>query len=232
MSAGVVGVAAHTRVILIEDDPLVARINREMTEAEDGFQVIAQAGTMREGLALTRSLEPDLLMVDVYLPDGDGLRLVHTLRAEERSFEAIMITAANDVGSVQQALHDGVLDYLIKPFERSRLRQALEHYRERLRVRGGQSFTQARLDSLLGHSVAAHLPKGVDAATLERVREALLEGGQALSAEEIGARVGLNRVTAWRYLEHLMQVGFCALVVAYGGVGRPTKRYRAKRPGA
>ncbi len=217
------------RAILIEDDLWVARVNREMVEAEKDFFVVGQAESVREGLALARSLAPDLLLVDVYLPDGSGLELVHRLRAERLSFEVIMITAASDVDSVQIALRDGVLDYLIKPFERPRLRQALGRYREREAIREGRNLTQARLDRLLGHASDAHLPKGVDPATLERVRETLLEANEPLSAEEVGARVGLNRVTAWRYLEHLARIGFVSLEVAHGGVGRPTKRYAVKR---
>ena len=218
------------RVILIEDDLWVARVNREMVEAETDFFVVGQAESVREGLALARSLEPELLLVDVYLPDGSGLELVRTLRAERLSFEAIMITAASDVDSVQRALHDGVLDYLIKPFERARLRQALGRYREREAIQEGRNLTQARLDRLLGRALDTHLPKGVDAATLERVRERLLEADEPLSAEEVGVRVGLNRVTAWRYLEHLARIGFVALEVAHGGVGRPTKRYSVRQP--
>ncbi len=218
-----------TRVILIEDDLWVARINREMVEVEPDFLVVGQAETVREGLALARSLEPDLLLVDVYLPDGSGLELIHTLRIERQAFEAIMITAASDLDSIQHALRDGVLDYLIKPFEQSRLQQALGRYRQRQAIREGRNFTQARLDRLLGQSSASHLPKGVDASTLEQVREALIGTDEPLSAEEVGARVGLNRVTAWRYLEHLVRVGFVGLEVAHGGVGRPTKRYRVKQ---
>jgi response regulator of citrate/malate metabolism len=214
-----------TRVILIEDDPWVMLLNRTMLEAEKDFCVVGEAETVKRGLAIAKTLEPDLLLVDVYLPDGSGLELVHQLRNENLPFEAIMITAANDLESVQRALRDGALDYLIKPFQQSRLRLALERFRTRESMtQKDKQFTQFKLDRLLGQT-SERLPKGVDATTLEQVQDLLLTATEPLSADELGVQVGLSRVTAWRYLEHLRTTGVVTLEVAHGTVGRPSKRY-------
>jgi response regulator of citrate/malate metabolism len=212
---------------MIEDDVRVGRVNRALVEAETGFEVIAQAETLRKGRELIRALSPDLLLVDVYLPDGSGLDLVRQLREEGLRFDAILITAASDLESVQRALQNGALDYLIKPFQRPRLREALGRYRRHDSVIEPR-FTQNSLDRLLGHRGDESLPKGLDPLTLEQVRNAVSISVQALGAEEIGNRVGLSRVSAWRYLEYLCESGDLQAEMLYGNVGRPTKRYRRK----
>jgi len=215
------------RALLIEDDPWVAKVNRALVEAEPGFEVIAVAGTLREGRELTRALDPELLLVDVYLPDGSGLDLVRRFREEGRAFDAILITAASDLDSVRRALRSGALDYLIKPFERARLHEALCRYRSRV-CPVEPRFTQECLDHFLGHSGEGILPKGLDPRTLAQVREALAASDCFLSAEEVGARVGLSRVSAWRYLEYLGGSGTIESETVHGGVGRPAKRYRLR----
>ncbi len=217
------------RVLMIEDDLRVGRVNRALVEGIPGFVVIAQAETIQKGRELVRALEPDLLLVDVYLPDGSGLDLVKELRDEGRRFEAILITAASDLDSVHRALSDGAIDYLIKPFRQPRLREALSRFLSD-DAAPKPSVTQTCIDSLLGHHGAESLPKGLDSQTLDRVREALDEAVEPLSAEEIGNRVGLSRVSAWRYLEYLDQCGAAEAEVVYGSVGRPAKRYRRLKP--
>ena len=214
----------NTRVLIVEDDPLVARVNREMVAAEAGFEVVGIAATLFQASELFEELRPELLLVDVHLPDGSGLDLIPTLRGSW-SFEAIMITAANDLPSVQQALHGGVLDYLIKPFQKARLQEALRRYQARVALATQPNLNQARLDKLLGHKSESRLPKGIDGATLGQIRELMEQAAGLLTAEEVGERVGVSRVTAWRYLEYLQEVGVVRLEQEYGGVGRPIKRY-------
>jgi response regulator of citrate/malate metabolism len=215
-----------TRVLIVEDDPLVARVNRGMVAAEPGFEVVGVAATLFQAHELFLELRPELLLVDVHLPDGNGLDLIPSLRGSW-PFEAIMITAANDLSSVQQALHGGVLDYLIKPFQKARLQEALRRYQSRAALSHQASLNQTRLDKLLGHKSELRLPKGIDAATLGQIRQLMEHTPELLTAEEVGERVGVSRVTAWRYLEYLQEVGAVRLEQEYGGVGRPIKRYGA-----
>ncbi|WP_299432830.1 response regulator, partial [uncultured Meiothermus sp.] len=152
-----------TQVLLVEDDPWVSQVNRGMVETLAGFVVVGEAQTVQQGRALALTLKPELLLVDVYLPDGTGLDLIRALRSQNLDFEAIMITAANDAHTVQRALYDGVLDFLIKPFQQARLKQALERYYQRRRATQAESFTQKKLDRLLGINNPERLPKGIDA---------------------------------------------------------------------
>ena len=214
------------RAVLIEDDPRVARVNRDLLERAGSVRVIGVADGCAEGKRLVRALRPDLLLLDVFLPDGSGLDLLRDLRAEGQLADVILVTAADDLPSVRAALAHGALDYLIKPFDGARLRDALDRLGARRRL-SGEALTQRQLDRSLGLSGHASLPKGIDAQTLERVDQLLRAAAQAVSAEEVGAGIGVSRVTAWRYLEYLLTTGRAELDFSYGAPGRPAKLYRA-----
>jgi response regulator of citrate/malate metabolism len=222
----------NTKVLLIEDDPWVLQVNRAMLEHEPGFTVIGSAQTVREARTAVDTHKPDLILVDVYLPDGSGLEVVQHVRNAQLDCEVIMITAANDTQIVQQALREGAVDYLIKPFAQTRLREALARYTARRNVNSPEQLTQHKLDRLLGFPTRQRLPKGIDETTLEQVRTYLNASSQTLSAEQVGQRIGVSRVTAWRYLEYLKEIGMADLVIDYGSVGRPVKRYSAIKIGA
>ncbi|AWN21844.1 histidine kinase [Deinococcus irradiatisoli] len=217
------------RVLLVEDDVRVARVNREWLERDEAVHVIGTAATCAQAHELLRALKPDLVLLDVHLPDGSGAELLRAWRTAGEWVNVVMVTAAGDEATVRATLAFGVLDYLIKPFGGSRLAEAVARHRLRARFSQGR-FTQADLDRFRGVAASEEaLPKGVDAHTLERVAAALLSAlPEALSAEDLGSRVGLSRVTAWRYLEFLVRSGQAELAHLYGAAGRPAKLYRAR----
>jgi response regulator of citrate/malate metabolism len=214
------------RVYLLEDDPLVAKINAQMVGSIAGFEVVGMARTVRQAKKEILELYPDLLLLDIYLPDGSGLDLLHELRSQRHGVVAMMITAANDRDSVQKALSDGVLDYLVKPFERPRLEVALERFLLHQKIQAEARLSQQSIDALLGHKPEPDLPKGIDQHKLEQVKTTLRGAAQPNSAEDVAAALGISRVTAWRYLEHLCAAGWARLETEQAGAGRPTKRYR------
>jgi len=215
--------------MLIEDDANVAQINAGLIAELPGYQVVSIHERYAHALDLIRLVKPDLLLLDVYLMDGDGLKLLHDLRAELLPVEVIMITAANDTRTVQQALHAGALDFLIKPFSPQRLRAALTRFSDRMVTRDQEhNFSQRKLDALLGFAPGEHLPKGIDGETLAEVLGALRASAQPMSAEDISQQLGLSRVTAWRYLEFLITRQQVSPHPVYGAVGRPTKKYQLK----
>jgi response regulator of citrate/malate metabolism len=215
-----------TRVYLLEDDPLVAQINAQMVGSIAGFEVIGMARTVRQARKEILEFFPDLLLLDVYLPDGNGLELLHELRTQRQNVVAMMITAANESFTVQRALSDGVLDYLVKPFERIRLETALERFLLHQKIQNEARLTQKSIDALLGHRLEPELPKGIDAQKLEQVKTMLRGAAQAQSAEDMAAGLGISRVTAWRYLEYLCSTAWARLETEQSGAGRPTKRYK------
>lgn len=217
---------AHpSRVMIIEDDEIVRTIHRTLIQATPGFVVVSAVGTLAQAGRDLQDQPFDLLIVDIHLPDGSGLDWVQTLPRTPGSPDVIMITAANDLQTVQTAVRSGVLDFLIKPFDRARLTAALHRHQQR-RQPNPTHLTQYGVDRLLRHDPVTHLPKGIDAATLQRVQELLDAAKQPISAETAGQRLGASRITAWRYLEYLVTLGLAELDIHYQPTGRPLKLYR------
>lgn len=217
--------APLSRVMIIEDDEIVRTIHRTLVEDTPGFQVVSAVGTLAQASQDYRTLPLDLLIVDIYLPDGSGLEWIQSLPHREDTPDIIMITAANDLKTVQTAIRNGVMDFLIKPFSRARFNAALERHAQRRRAGQSEHLTQNSVDRLLRHDPVTHLPKGIDASTLERVQHILERHPDALSAEQVGQELGVSRITAWRYLEYLASRNLVAVQTQYQTTGRPLKRY-------
>lgn len=227
MNAPVMNVPV-SRVMIIEDDEIVRSIHRTLVEDTPGFQVVSAVGTLAQASQDYESVNFDLLIVDIYLPDGSGLEWVQALPHREDTPDIIMITAANDLRTVQTAIRTGVMDFLIKPFSRARFQSALERHSQRRRASLGEHLTQNSVDRLLRHDPVTHLPKGIDASTLERVQQLLAGQSEAISAEQMGQLLGVSRITAWRYLEYLASRNLVVVQTQYQSPGRPLKRYASR----
>lgn len=215
-------------VLVVDDDFMVAEIHRRFVERVDGFRTVGVARTGTEALAAVTELTPDLVLLDVYLPDMTGLEVLHRLRSEGNRIGVIMITAARELDTVRGALDGGAADYLIKPFEFDQLRTKLLAYAARadaLAAEGGAD--QSMIDALFGGASAAKatLPKGLGAETGSLVLDSVRTAGE-VSAAECAELVGISRVSARRYLEHYLSTGAVELRLQYG-TGRPERRYRA-----
>lgn len=211
------------RTLIVEDDPQIAELHRRLLERAGGFEVLGSAETLRIARAMSRTLRPDLLLLDVHLPDGRGLDLLRELRLEGAQVDAVLVTAASDTPSVQSALLHGAADYLVKPVTPERFALALERVRERAALWAQRDVRQGHLDALF--TPLADDGSGLDAETLRRVRAALRDGAPH-TAQEVGQALGLSRVTAWRYLEYLTAQGEATAAADARSVGRPAKRYR------
>jgi len=224
-------------VVIVEDENEVASLLAEYLQRGDDIRVTAVVGDLAGGRALLERYQPDLLLLDIYLPDGSGLDLLAELRAAGHSCEVMMITAASEVASLERALQLGAFDFLVKPVLLQRLDRALNTFLQRQRrLRGAPAVTQSVADAMFsreGESAETaapghpRLPKGIDALTLNRVRDVLAESPRDfLSAQEIGQRAGVSRSTARRYLEYLLTRHELEADQAYGSIGRPERRYR------
>ncbi|KLJ04941.1 response regulator [Streptomyces albidoflavus] len=217
-------------VLVVDDDPRVARINAAYTDRVPGFRTAGTAHTTGQALTWLDGHHADLVLLDHYLPDENGLGLVRRLRAGDSRTDVIMVTAARDVATVEAAMRYGALHYLVKPFSYSGLRAKLEGYAVlRRTLADGPEAGQERVDRIFGvlGSAAAGpmaLPKGHSAQTVRLVRQALKEAGQ-LSATGVADRTGLSRQTAQRYLKLLERSGQVGLTLRYTGSGRPEHVY-------
>lgn len=220
------------RVLLIEDDPMVVEVNQSFINMIPGFQVV---GALRQGQGAIEEIQarqPDLVILDIFLPDISGMQVIQQIRAASLPVDVIAITAAQDTETVQHMLRYGVVDYLIKPFKFERLQQALHSYMERQRqLISREQVEQKDIDQLAAVKQAreqpgpALLPKGLNMITLEQVLNGLRQKGVPLTAEEVAEMVGIARVTARRYLEYLEREKLVQKEIQYGSIGRPVHRY-------
>jgi response regulator of citrate/malate metabolism len=224
------------RTLVVDDDFRVAAIHAAYVSKVAGFEVIAQAHSAAEALDVVDNLRPDLLLLDLYLPDEHGLRLVSRLRDGHPPVDVIVVTAAKDAASVRGAMQGGALHYLLKPFSFQVLRDKLMSYAQmRSRLGSLREADQRNVDRVFG---ALRAPdqlsavKGRSVHTLEAVEQLLAEESAAdLSAAEVAERTGMSRATAQRYLTHLHELGRLDIRLRYGSGGRPEHGYRWRASG-
>lgn len=222
--------------LVVDDDYRVAAINAAYVRQVDGFAVIGQAHTAAQAFAALSAVSPDLILLDLYLPDGNGLSFMRRLaeRPHPRP-DVLAVTAARDVASVRTAMQLGAVGYLVKPFRAASLRERLTAYRDlRRRLTAITEADQHEVDELYGllHAPppARMLSKGVSAPTLTRVLDAVRNAGHDLCAADVATAVGISRPTAQRYLSYLAQRNLVSMQLRYGSTGRPEHRY-STRPG-
>ncbi|KLN64537.1 response regulator [Vibrio sp. VPAP30] len=220
-----------TRVMIIEDDLAIAQLHQRYLEQIGCYEVIGIATSKLEANIQLDILQPDLLLLDVYLPDGTGLEILQDLRSKNLSCDVILITAARDVDTLQQAMRGGVVDYLLKPVVFPRLEAALEKYvHQKQQLTHANDLDQNIVDKMLqapstSESSKKRLPKGIDGVTLDKIK-ALFVAKRDLTADEAGEQIGASRTTARRYLEYLISTGELEADLNYGSVGRPERTYR------
>jgi response regulator of citrate/malate metabolism len=222
------------RTLVVDDDYMVAEIHRGFVERVRDFKVVGVAHSGREALDAVELLDPDLLILDIYLPDKTGLAVLDELRRNGKTVDAIMVTAAKEVASIQQAMQHGALHYIVKPFDFARFNQTLENFRRFYEERNAREvMAQPDIDRLYRIMMpvrGADLPKGLNRPTLELVVQHLAQQSGPMTAQEVAEGTGVSRGTARRYLEYLEQQGQARLELRYGSTGRPEHLYRA--PGA
>jgi len=221
------------RVLIVDDDFMVARVHTGFVERVEGFEVVGVAHTAAEALVLVEENRPDLVLLDMYLPDRFGLDVLADLRVAGHDCDVVVITAAKELEAVRGALQRGVVDYVLKPFGFPDLRDRLERYAATRRLLHGDQQVQGQddIDRVLARSGAATgvLPKGLSPETVSLVGEALRQTAGTLSASEAADLVGISRVSARRYLEYFVSTGQAEVTLKYGTTGRPERRYRTVR---
>ena len=223
-------------VLIVEDDLRIAEIQKRFLDLIEGFQPVGIAVSYVEAKTLIEVLQPDLILLDVYFPDMNGLDLLKETKLQTKQMDVIMITAAKEIDKVQAAIRLGVFDYIIKPVIFERFKQSLQRYQEYhakfLKLTKENPYiSQQEVDKLFWKEndnttyERAYLPKGIDPLTLEKVIEVLGKVTTGLTAETVAKEVGVSRTTARRYLEHLVSIEKIEADLSYGTVGRPERVY-------
>ena len=220
-------------VLVVDDDFRVARIHSAFVDRVDGFRVVGVAHSGADAVAVAQRLVPDLILLDLYLPDMFGLDVLNRMRVAGVEGDAIVISAADEYETVERALKLGVASYLLKPFTLDDLAGRLVEYRShrqrRLRHVVGD---QAEVDRIFGRPQAATdaLPKGMSAETAELILTTLRGAAEEQSAQECADAAGISRVAARRYLEFFVAQGTAQVSLRYGSRGRPERRYQLTTP--
>jgi response regulator of citrate/malate metabolism len=224
-------------VLIVEDDPLIAEAHRTYLARLEGFSATAVVHTAREAMrcasAASATATPiDLVLLDLGLPDASGISLASALAGLRPAPDIIAITSERDLEMVRAAVSHGALAYLLKPFTFAAFRDRLERYRRYRSAlpAGVDAASQEEVDRALSElriagdrSVA---PKGAAPQTNDDIARAVRDDANGLTADEVAKRVGVSRVTAWRYLERLADDGTVTRNTDYGGAGRPKTRYQ------
>jgi two-component system CitB family response regulator/CitB family two-component system response regulator MalR len=226
---------AVMRVLIVEDDPMVMRLNVDYLARLEGVELVGQCESVPAALELLEREAVDLLLLDVYLRNRSGLEVLRHLRAQDRNTDAVLITAASEIETVRAAQRLGARDYLVKPFSFERFRDAVEACRRAREAlsRLPDQLGQGDIDRLFSQAPATDLrrpgdlPKGLTPASLAQVAQAILAlDEEGFTSETLLPATGMSRVSVRKYLKHLSDAQLLEESFHYGQIGRPSFRYR------
>jgi response regulator of citrate/malate metabolism len=224
------------KVMLIEDDPMVRDINIKFTNKVSDFKVVDYAASIEEAKDIIKENLPDLILLDIFLPNGNGLELLRWIRNLELNCDVILITAEKSSGAVQEALRYGAVDYLVKPFTFQRFKDALEQYKKR--YDSMITLSQIQQDTIDDFVLSTNkckvakeevnLIKGLSSHTYEQINSFINSKRSLFTADELADETGMARVTVRRYLDYMAKENKLELQIEYGKIGRPTHFYKTK----
>lgn len=192
------------RVALADDQQLIRGGFRSLLEAEPDIDVVGEAGTGREAVALVTREKPDVVLMDIRMPDGDGLWATEQIVADPAltGTHVVVVTTFELDEYVAQAIRAGASGFLVKDTEPVELIRAIHV------VAGGDALLSPRVTKRLLERVAGSLrdaPDDTRIATLtEREREVLALVGQGLNNDEIGTALFLSPLTAKTHVSRIM----------------------------
>ena len=219
------------RVVIVEDDPMVAMINEQYVNRSKAFRVTAKFKDGKSALEYLEHNDADLIVMDVYMPVMDGFETLRQIRRNTKAVDVIMVTAANDRVSLEEALHLGVVDYLVKPFTYDRFRIALDKYVAQVEAfRNMDTLSQKSIDYIIESAYKKNTelyPKGIQEKTQQIILDQMKKDpSKWVTGDELAECIGLTGVTVRRYLNHLTEKGVLISEIDYETGGRPCMRYR------
>lgn len=222
-------------VLIVEDNLKISKAHKIYVEKVSGYTVIGIANSIKDAEQLIEVLQPQLILLDIYFPESNGMVLLDIIRSKHASIDVILITAAKEVDILHNALRGGVFDYMIKPVFFERFEESLINYRlHSEKLSHILNVSQDKADQFFqvhqdyrGLSSNIDLPKGIDPLTLQEVTQ-VFDSNKSLelNSQEVGKMIGVSRTTARKYLEYLISTGFLDISLEYGTIGRPERRYK------
>ena len=221
------------KVLIVEDDPMVAMINEQYIKRNKNFTVVGKCKDGRSAISFLEENEVDLVILDVYMPLMNGFEALRSIRNKNIAVDVVMVTAANDRDSLEEALHLGIVDYLVKPFSFDRFRVALEKFiAQHNALKGVDTLDQSNIDYIIdnSHRKSEELyPKGIQEKTLEMIMAYINQHkGVWMTGDAIAEGIGITVVTVRRYMSYLSDAGKILCEMDYETGGRPCMKYQVK----
>ena len=209
------------KILIIEDDPMVAMIHKEYFKRKELSNDLKHVSTLEEAKEFLANSDTDLIVLDNYLADGQGIEFLPELKG----YPIIMITAANDVQTVEAALTNGVVDYLVKPFTYERFSQAIDKVQDYMKLLSKEKINQDLIDDYLNSGRVEEeedsLPKGLSRITLKKVLENIKEQETGFTTQQVADALDISRITIRKYLNHLVNINVLSEDAEYYTSGRP-----------
>ena len=222
------------KVLIVEDDPMVLEINSSYLNQIQGYKLAGKVTSVKDALSFLEENEVDLILLDIYMPEQDGLTFLTHIRSSQKDIDVILITAASDKKSIHRAIQNGAVDYIIKPFRFERLKQALVKYKEHRRLLMDKTnINQEELDRLINNPNRVFTkvlpPKGLTKHTLREIWNYIQsKNGEEFSTEELVEVIGISRISIRKYLAFLEDINVLSSHLSYGNIGRPLTMYNCK----
>ena len=225
------------KILIVDDDPMVAHINLKFAN-KAGYEDVETAADIESAKERLRQGDIDLVLLDVYLPTGKGTEILKWIRQQNLNTDAILITADRSSETVEESMNFGAVDYLIKPFDFDRFQLAMEKFeRKRNGFVGKKSVEQEDIDSIFFESVNKNdknkiiLEKGMSEKTYTAILNAIKAIDASVTAEDLGDKLGISRVSVRRYLEYMEGQGILEMKPIYGKKGRPQHLFKYVKEG-
>lgn len=222
------------KVLIVEDDPMVSMINEQYILKNKNFCVIGTCKNGSDAVEFLKNNHVNLLLLDVYMPVMDGCEVLKKIRELKIDTEVIMVTAANDTSTLEETVHLGVIDYLIKPFAFARFQIALQKFVAKTEaLQNTKTMDQNFVDNLINNSVSnvnnqKDLPKGIQEKTLKLIKNYLNEKNCWQTGDMLATNLGISVVTIRHYMNYLIKHGFAVEDIDYETGGRPCLLYKKK----
>lgn len=226
------------RTLIVEDDPMVLQINERFLGKVQGFEHIGSVNDILSAKDMIQSLEPDLLLLDIFFSVGRGIDVIQWLREENIDTDVIFITADRNPKTIERAFRFGAVDYLVKPFRFDRFEEALEKYRRQYQAYTSEAnLDQSDIDSMSHSLRSTEDQTSLTSSIMDEKNQTLLDilnllkrnAAIGYTAQEVADELGISRITARRYLDEMESEGKLELYLEYGKVGRPRNKYRISK---
>jgi DNA-binding NarL/FixJ family response regulator len=189
------------KLLIIDDHPLVIDGIRTMIRDENYLHLQSAAKTAKEALCyLDSSAEIDVILLDINLPDIDGLRLCEMIREKNKTVKIIGLTYVNEAGIITQLLRKGANGYLLKNMERDELIEAINQVMD-----GNVYLSKAANDKIVQQLQAYDLPQGKVPALTRREKEILQLLSEGMTSQEIAGKLFLSSYTIDTHRKNMLQ---------------------------